>query len=596
MLLFLGNRATIFQFLILRLDKKHAMNRLLLSAFIIWIFSTAAFAQNGIYYTINVGTFLDAKVEDFGNLQSIGFLHAQDLDNKLDQVSLGGYQDLQQAQVDLVAVRQAGYTSAYIQENFPNNGRMVAVIQLATLNSKQTVDWERFAQVGSLYAMLNGAQLKLCLGIFEQDQQARQQLPDLRKQGFKDAFVRTINSIYLHEIAAFETGNVIKKPLIPIKIEENPTTNRSKRPDNYGVDFNTKSTQQKKSVSVSPPTVELPVNTTFRKSLNTLPSIRGDQKRRSAIDLQTALKAQGLYKGSLDGFYGPGTQTAYEQFVRQDRNYQKFKLLAQYEPVQANDTGDRLQRAINNLPSNPQGLAGYPQAVAKAYQAYVLLTTRGPSSEVNRLMNTAIQEAFANTPRQMVPGFDFTATYAYNDLGQLISHVFNIHAAPAVSYTLPCWMTDLHPQEVAAASAPFLGSGRLAKMQSCDAFTSWEELQVLEKIAEDFLVDAQLDQEMVTRASAARSSLYLIETPLGPEMSKELDEWHQTLWRNADVWAQQDQINRRDVNTLRIAYFQAQVRLEDFFMDKNFRPQEARHLALATLRSSIGYYLKKFGT
>lgn len=565
------------------------MKKGLLLACLLVLSQPAIFGQNQIYYTINIGTFLDAKVEDFGALQSIGFLHARQLDGNLKQVFLGGYLDLPSAQRDLAAVRQAGYTSAYVQENFPANGRPTVVIQFATLSARQDIDWAQFKKLGTLYGMLNGDQLKLCVGIYENTNRARQVLPEVKDHGFRDAFVRTVNSIFLHEIAAFETGNAIKKPLIPIEINDNPPITPPSRPDDYGVNPNPGRKTRK-----APPAISENTEAPGRPAAYGLPDIRGDQKRRSAVDLQSVLQQEGLYTGSLDGYYGPGTRSAYEAFINSDRNYQKYRILAANSPDVSRSAGDRLQRAINDLPNNSRGVEGFPHPVAKAYQAYVLFSNSGPSNRVNQLMNAAISEAYANTPRQMAPGFDFTATYAYNDLDQLINHLFNIHAAPAVSYTIPCWLSERHPQAVARASAPFLGSDRLAEMQSCDGFTRWEELQVLEKAAEEFLLDPKVDRAMLAKAATVRASLYLINEPLTEALSTELEQWHEQLWTNIESWARQDPMLQRDVATLKVAYFQAQVRLEDYFMDRDFRAREARSLALATIRSTVGYYLQRF--
>ena len=53
--------------------------------------SLSSFAQNSSYYTVLVGTFLDAKAQDFKNLRTLGFLHATKLEGNLTQVFIGGF-------------------------------------------------------------------------------------------------------------------------------------------------------------------------------------------------------------------------------------------------------------------------------------------------------------------------------------------------------------------------------------------------------------------------------------------------------------------------------------------------------------------------
>jgi hypothetical protein len=41
-------------------------------------------------------------------------------------------------------------------------------------------------------------------------------------------------------------------------------------------------------------------------------------------------------------------------------------------------------------------------------------------------------------------------------------------------------------------------------------------------------------------------------------------------------------------------YFQSQVRLEDYFMDKGYKPKEAKALALAALHTLVAYHMQRF--
>ncbi|GAB5551634.1 MAG: hypothetical protein Sapg2KO_12250 [Saprospiraceae bacterium] len=554
-------------------------------------------AQDNIYYTINIGTFVDAQADDFSALKRMGFLHSTALERNLSQVYLGGYQNMQSAKADLANVQSAGYTNAYIQENFLNSGRPVAVIQITTLKKGSRINWKRYADAGDLYALLEGDMLKLVVGIYDDALAARDFVQPIRQKGYKDAFIKTVNSVYLHEIGAFESGNAIKKPLIPINFEDNGAIAQTpeKGPDSYNQPLGQTTNNNGNGGFVpSNPNRWTPKSPTASKTkaAPALPMIRGKIKRRSALDLQKVLKEVGAYTAGLDGYYGPGTKVAYERFVQQNQDYRKYQLWSEKVDRPTNNVGgDRVQMAINEVPNNPGGVEGYPQAIAKGYQAYVLFSQLGPGNTVNNLMNSALKEAYLNTPPQMVPGFDYRATYAYNDLTQLILHLFYIHSAPGVNYTVPCWLSENHPTEVANANANFMGG--TVNMQNCNELGEWQEIKILETIAADFST-GNIDPDIQAKEAAARTSLMLTQQPLSANLNQEMETWNTRLWQGVSIWGNADPIHKRMTTPLKVAYFQAQVRLEDYFMDKGFRENEAKGLALATLRSVVGTELERF--
>ncbi|MEO0341743.1 MAG: hypothetical protein AAF242_21380, partial [Bacteroidota bacterium] len=326
-----------------------------------------------------------------------------------------------------------------------------------------------------------------------------------------------------------------------------------------------------------------------------LPNIRGKIKRRSALELQKVLKEQGNYASGLDGYYGNGTKSAYEDFGNTNTWYQRYKLLAK-APKSTTDpnTGDRLQRAINGLPSNPAGVEGYPHYVAKAYQAYVLFNNLGPSNSVNNLMSSALREAYDYLSPGLSAGFDHRASYAYNDLDQLIRHIFYVHGAQNNSYTIPCWLQERHSESYARAKADPIALPATSRLQTCFEAPSWDELQLLATIAEDFVADAQPNQAKIAEGATASDNLFGIQQPLSPSLSRETEQWNTALWQKINIWANQDPLHKKMTAPLKVAYFQAQVRLEDYFMDKGFRQNEASALALASLRARVGYQLERF--
>lgn len=552
------------------------------------------------YYTVNVGTFVDASVEDFRSLRSQGFVYGASMEGNLHQVLIAGYQDRATAERVLEDVKKAGYSTAYIQERYPADGRSMTVIQLATLDASKLINWSKYTPAGSLFGISDGRQIKVVTGTYNNPAEARDDLDRIKQLGFRDAFIRQVNSIFLHPLGIFETGIAPqKKPLIPIELDENPpptTNNTNAGPTTYGnPPANTGMTARSGNASArnsgapnnEPPTVQVP-------------DIRADVKRRSALDLQRVLKVKGTYSGSLDGLYGPGTIAAYEEMVNQNRQLRKYQILGQeWELTSSAASGNLLQQAINNLSTDPSAtnvLERYDDPIAKAYRAYNLFQILGPSSEVNTLMNTALKEGFVNVNMAGMPPFDPEATYSYQRIDQLIQHLYYLHAVPNLPYSAPCWLLERHPAETARAQASFVQGGGLLRpnVQDCDPFTRWPEVRTLLAVASDLNGDSERDNAKWGQASSLRAQLYLSDEPLSSDMGKVVTSWNERLWQNMNSWAAEDPVHQRIVTALKVSFFQAQVLLEDYYMDQGFEAKEAKPLALATMRTLVGYQLERF--
>jgi len=558
------------------------------------------FAATGQYYTVNVGTFVDASVEDFRSLRSQGFVYGASMEGNLHQVLIAGYQDRATAERVLQDVKKAGYSTAYIQERYPADGRSVTVIQLATLDARKLINWSKYTPVGSLYGISDGQQIKVVTGTYTNPAEARDDLDRIKQLGFNDAFIRQVNSIFLHPLGVFETGIAPqKKPLIPIELDETPppvTSNNG--PTTYGnPPANTGMTARSGNTSAN---ANRSMAANSERPTVQVPNIRADVKRRSALDLQKVLKVNGTYSGSLDGLYGPGTTTAYREMVNQNRQLRKYQILGQeWELTSSAASGNVLQQAINDLPTDQSAsstLERYDDPIAKAYRAYNLFQILGPSSEVNALMNNALTEGFANVNMAGMPPFDPSATYSYQRIDQLIQHMYYLHAVPNLPYSAPCWLLERHPAETAQAQASFVQGGGLLRpnVQDCDPFTRWPEVRTLLAIASDLNGDAERNNTKWGQASSLRAQLYLSDEPLSSDMGKVVTSWNERLWQNMDSWAAEDPVHQRIVTALKVSFFQAQVMLEDYYMNQGFEANESKPLALATMRTLVGYQLERF--
>jgi len=549
------------------------------------------------YFTIQVGSFMDAQPQDFTALQPLGFVHAVKTNVNLSLVYVGGFENRAAAEKVWQQVRAKGYINAFIQERVPQEGQIVSTIQLATKNAKKPINWGEYAKVQDLYASISGDNVKILTAMFVNAGAAKPTLDALKKAGFKDAFVKNMNTIFLHKLTKFETN--LKEPLIPLELNYTPPTVNNNVPPSYDQQTTMPPIYNQEPRIVSPNTTLTPRGTaTARKvAAPTMPKLHTDVKRSSALNLQKLLKTEGYYKGSLDGFYGKGTADAYTAMKTGNRELQKYVVLAGQMEGKGASTS-RLQTAINTLPDDPSAMTtiiGSTTPVAKAYQAYNLFITNGVSNEVNRLMNTAVKEAFTAKKLAKQPPFDYRSTYAYNDLAQLLLHLHYIHSAPGNTIMAPCWLYQRHPKEMASVFERYAAVASLDfPLKACDQFLNWEEVRLLHTIAADLNTDKKLDTEELAQAASLRSMLYVSPRPIAASDVKDTESWSAKMLTGLDNWATRDAGNQQTVTAFKAAYFQSQARLEDFYLDKGFKAEAAKSLALVTLRTLVEYHLERF--
>jgi hypothetical protein len=586
------------------------MKRSLIIVLSIFLWTSIATAQQ--YYTIVVGTFLDAKTTDFNEIKPYGLVYSYQLDGNLSKIYLGGFDKRAKADQVVESLKDKGYTNAFVQERHLNEGKTVVVIQMATRFVDKPIEWEKFEQNGQLYAILNDNKIKVLTGIFPDLTTAKQYLPAIKNSGYSDAFIKKVNSALLVKVSEFETG--IKKPLLPISFEDNKLTKGNTDalpPGQKPGDYNTKGKNPVYQPN-TPPSYDTRVVTP--KSGNPtpvsideveeepagmpLPAIRRKVKRRSALELQKVLKNEKYYTSSLDGYYGKGTAAAYSQALLDNTELKKYAFLAQRSSSSAPATsGNRLQNAINSLRTDPSAINiidASNSPIAKAYRAYYLFSKLGASSDINRLMSGALQGAFSGKKMENKPPFDYNATYAYEDMDQLIRHLFYIHAAPDNIYEVPCWVYKRHPRESAKAQAAIAGFGSEDfKSAACSQQLNWDEIKLLEAIASD-LNSNQTSASKLAAGAAKRSQIFLAPNSLTKKERTEAEQWNQELWANLNAWSNRDPLHERSVVALKIAYYQSAVRLEDYFMDQGYSAKDAKSITLVALKTLVGEHLSRF--
>lgn len=585
--------------------KKKQFMRLILNILLCLSALSYTSAQTDVYYTVNIGTFVDAQRSDFQSLRPYGFVYAQTIEDNLQQIYVGGTNDRATAEQILRNVRNTGFPGAYIQEKLEVEGKPVAVIQIATLDTRKAITWDKYVKVPNLFGIVRDNQLKLVQGVYTNIAETRTPLEKLRQQGFADAFSKTVNSIYLFPVKEFETGIAVpKKPLFELGLNQDdtstgqqpdtPTSYNNTATPSSGMSArsgNSPAARTNASGTPLPPADQLPAAQ--------VPNIRPDVKRRSALELQKILKQSGTYSGSLDGYYGPGTQAAYQQFTDQNRDYHKYRILADNLSFGAEIANDNIQQSINQLPDDMAALRTLEAsnaAVAKAYVAYTRFVNSGPGTEVDVLMNAALRETFRSMNTVGMPRFDPEATYTYTNLEQIIKHLYYLHAAPGMTYAAPCWLIARHPEEIRRVQQQFREAGgtTVPRTQTCGQFSEWPTIRVLLAVARDLNPSPDLDESQLAQAASLRTQYFYAQEPLSEDMEKVLANWEKRLWMKAGEWAAADPLHQRLMHVFKASYYQSLVLMEDYFMNNGFTAPQAKTLALATQRTLVGYHVDRF--
>ena len=465
---------------------------------------------------------------------------------------------------------------------------MARVIQLGIKIAGKPIDWTPYQRFTPLFVLVNNQQVKIMTGIYPDFNTAKQRLEAVRKGGLKDAFIKTVNTTLLHPIDKFHLGDVPAAVYTPPPATTSQATKVIVPREEIPESFEAESAPIRTSPTRTPPPIAAK------------PDIRGNIKRSSALELQKLLKREGAYTSSLDGYYGPGTQGAYEKVSGSNTQIRKYSLLStDMSSSQGSFSQGGLQYYINNLPNNSvEALQAFRESfipVAKAYEAYWYFKNMGGSQEVNNLMNTAIREAYANAPNLGASRFDHTATYAYNDLGQLLKHLRYVQAASGSYLSVPCWMFEQHPKEAAAAfEADPSATQYNVNIQSCGGFLDWQELRVLLSISKDLSGSSEVNATKLAEGQSRQARYYMAPGALSSAEKQAVTVWQQKLVNGIDNWGAKDPMLGDISTAFKLMYYQSQVLLEDYYMNKGMRYKDAAALATATLQAIVGPYMARF--
>ncbi len=565
----------------------------------IWLFPIALFAQNKSVYTIQIGTFVNPKISEFNSIRPSGFVYAESFQDKFSKVCYGEFRDALAANDALEAINQQGF-GGFVKERTLSNSPSVIVVQFATRKIAAPINWEALYPIGKLYTILTDPSIvKLVTGPFPDISTARKRVEAIRDLGYKDAFVKTVNIKLLHEIGDFEMGIDPTERNLNTAVEV--ILNDGIVPPKSATEIASANNIPK---AYEAPTSKINTNQGNTPPLGNPPEIRPLIKRTSALDLQKVMKVNKFYEGSLDGFYGQKTAMGYENFIKTDLQYKKYALLDNLFLQEKGGTTLNFQEAIDNLPQiqhTPSNiLKNYNIPLAKAYQAYWMMVHDGNITQINALMNAAIKETFADKKIKNAPPFDFTANYSYEDMTQFLLHLRYLHAAPKnANYSIPCWLFENHPE---AAFAAFKASSKFAsfantKISSCENFDEWLPIKMMNNIIND-LQPSTLTAAQETKRNGlatARNFQYLFPEQLDKHQKAITDKWLIDFWKQMDSSAETYPVLGKNLKTLKVLFFQSQVLLEDYFMDKEFTPDAAEGLALSILKTYVEVPLEVYG-
>ena len=298
-------------------------------------------------FNVRVGTFQDARSDDFTELRDLGFVYGQAREGQLVEVYIGNYSSQEKATSVSESLKTRGYRNAAPFSLPTAAATPAAYIQLALRGRNRELDWGALERAGKLFVDATDGTTKVVTGPYASTTEATQALDGVRELGYSDAFVKTLNPKGLIPVGVFETG--IKKPLIPIDLRQQPADTQRVAPPQTTAPFidtalaapPTGSTEEavatdtvllgEEAVAAGNAPDAVPQPEPLRVDRPGLPVIDMKTKRHSAAELQRVLKEKGFYDGAIDGLYGPGTTKAYENAWAQLTPLRKYRLLAAAE-------------------------------------------------------------------------------------------------------------------------------------------------------------------------------------------------------------------------------------------------------------------------
>ena len=309
-------------------------------------------------YNVRIGTFQNARSDDFTELRDLGFVYGQSRPGLVTDVYLGNYSSRERASEVSAQLQGRGFRNAAPFALPSGDEPQQAYIQIALRGRDRELDWRSLERAGTLFVDATDGVTRVVTGPYPTAEAASAALSQVRELGFRDAFVKTLQPAHLVRVGVFETG--IKKPLIPLDLSRSrPAPSAPSQPtptdDTAGSEDTTVTTPSAAPITApaedmaTPPPAspaDSPVATvpppaapppSAAAAAAPLPAIDVKTKRHSAAELQRVLKEQGYYTGAIDGYYGPGTAAAYQRAWNELAVVDKYRTLAAAERLDDED-------------------------------------------------------------------------------------------------------------------------------------------------------------------------------------------------------------------------------------------------------------------
>ena len=288
-------------------------------------------SQPDNFYTIQLGTFdPSVKQADFEAIRSYAYIYRRN-----NVVFAGGFNSAEEAQGVLQQIKAKGYDDAFITKRPLTSEKSYYVIQLATKNAGEPIEWKKYATAGDLFSYPYNSQVRILHGVYEDKNDARVKMNELIARGFSDAFLKTIKLPQISTGTPFESDEV-SMPVQRVKVETKAASKSIPVPSSY-------------SIQVT--------------------------KRKTVVKLQEALRKEGTFTGEADGKPGKHTESAYNAALVQNRRLkilnevaQKYNGFGEWEDLRllltiARDMNPKSEvpevssDALLNLPSEPLNAA-----------------------------------------------------------------------------------------------------------------------------------------------------------------------------------------------------------------------------------------------
>jgi peptidoglycan hydrolase-like protein with peptidoglycan-binding domain len=328
--------------------------------------------QPTAFYSIQLGAFEESvKQADFEAIRSYAFVYKRD-----GLVYVGGFPTPEAAQPILEKVKAKGFDDAFVAEKSFKKAKSGFVVQIATKNASEPIDWQKYAEAGELYTVPSGIQVRVVQGFYEDKNDANVKLKEVQALGFADAFVRNVRDVQASRVTEFETGD--KKLLAKAPVEA-----KSKTPEKKPTSYNA-------------------------------------ARRKSVMKLQEALKEMGMTTTSTpDGVFGRTTQAAYDKAIKQNRRLVNYNAWAEAHGDFGDWSAARLlmtmtrdlsvkdeQAAVvadllNNLPEDPLSKKDADAALAWHSATWKKLEAWSTQAQYNDQVYTALKVAYYRTLTQL---------------------------------------------------------------------------------------------------------------------------------------------------------------------------------------------------